>query len=153
MSRHQRARVAMADDEVAAFLRGRRTMSLATIGLDGRPHLVAMWYGFVGGEPGFLTYRGSQKQRNLARNPLVTCLVEDGDRYEELRGVQLKGCTHLVEDDGRRLELAYDVTTRYQGPLDDAGRAAVRAQIAKRLAYRIEVEDVVSWDHRRLVGG
>lgn len=140
----------MSDAEVEAFLHGRHTMSLATIGPDGRPHLVAMWYGFVGGEPGFLTYRGSQKHRNLARDPLVTCLVEDGDVYEELRGAQIRGRAHLVTDEDRRLELAYDVTSRYQGPLDDAARVAVRASIAKRLVYRIEVEDVVSWDHRRL---
>lgn len=140
----------MPDGDLDAFLHGRHTMSLATTGLDGRPHLVAMWYGFVGGEPGFLTYRGSQKHRNLTRDPLVTCLVEDGERYEELRGAQIRGRAHLLDDDERRLELAYDVTSRYQGPLDDAGRAAVRAQIAKRLGYRIEVTDVVSWDHRRL---
>jgi PPOX class probable F420-dependent enzyme len=145
--------VAMPPADVDAFLHDRHTMALATMGPDGRPHVVAIWYGFVGGDPGFLTYRGSQKHRNLERDPLVTCLVEDGDAYEELRGAQIRGRVHPLDDEARRLELAYDVTSRCQGPLDDAGRAAVRAQIVKRLAYRIEVEDVVSWDHRRLLAG
>jgi PPOX class probable F420-dependent enzyme len=151
--RNQRAAVAMAPAEVEEFLRGRHTMALATTAPNGRPHLVAMWYGFVAGSPGFLTYRGSQKYKNLLRDPLVTCLVEDGEAYDELRGVQLLGRTEVLEDEDRRLELAYSVTERYQGALDDAARAAVRAHLPKRLAIRIEVEDVVSWDHSRLVQG
>jgi PPOX class probable F420-dependent enzyme len=149
---HRRSAVAMSPDEVDDFLHGRHTMALATMGPTGRPHLVAMWYGFVGGSPGFLTFRGSQKAANLRRNPEVTCLVEDGDSYDELRGVQLLGRAEVLDDDDCRLELAYDVTSRYQGPLDDAGRAAVQASIPKRLALRIAVDDVVSWDHRKVRG-
>jgi len=141
----------MAPDEVDRFLRGRHTMALATTGPSGRPHLVAMWYGFVDGSPGFLTYRGSQKYKNLLRDPEVTCLVEDGDVYEELRGVQLLGRAETIGDEGRRLELAYSVTERYQGPLDEDRRDLVRERMAKRLAVRVEVERVVSWDHRKLV--
>jgi PPOX class probable F420-dependent enzyme len=151
--RTQRASIAMGPDEVDRFLRGRNTMALATAGPKGRPHVVAMWYGFVDGAPGFLTYRGSQKYKNLVRDPEVTCLVEDGDVYEELRGVQLLGRAETVEDEDRKLELAYSVTERYQGPLDDAGRALVRDRMAKRLGVRIEIEKVVSWDHRKLVRG
>jgi PPOX class probable F420-dependent enzyme len=151
--RTQRASIAMEPDEVDRFLRGRHTMALATSGPSGRPHVVAMWYGFVDGAPGFLTYRGSQKYKNLVRDPEVTCLVEDGDVYEELRGVQLLGRAETVDDEDRKLELAYSVTERYQGPLDDAGRALVRDRMAKRLGVRIEIEKVVSWDHRKLVRG
>jgi PPOX class probable F420-dependent enzyme len=151
--RTQRASIAMAPDEVDRFLRGRHTMALATTGPSGRPHLVAMWYGFVDGAPGFLTYRGSQKYMNLVRNPEVTCLVEDGDVYEELRGVQLLGRAEAIGDEDLRLELAYSVTERYQGPLDGDGRTVVRERMAKRLAVRIDVERVVSWDHRKLVRG
>jgi hypothetical protein len=45
------------------------------------------------------------------------------------------------------------VTERYQGPLDGDGRTVVRERMAKRLAVRIDVERVVSWDHRKLVRG
>jgi alpha-methylacyl-CoA racemase len=148
--RHQRSAVAMTDDEIEVFLHGRHTMGLATQGPEGRPHLVAMWYGFVEGDLGFLTFRSSQKARNLARDPRVTCLVEDGETYDVLRGVQLRGRAERIDDEDRRVELAYDVTSRYQEPLDDAARAVVRDQIAKRLAFRIVVDDVVSWDHRRM---
>ncbi len=42
----------------------------------------------------------SQKARNLARDPRVTCLVEVGQRYEELRGVELVGKAVPVRDAG-----------------------------------------------------
>lgn len=147
---HQRGSVAMTPAEVDELLHGRRTMSLATIRADGRPHLVAMWYGFIDGDPSFLTYRGSQKYRNLERDPRVTCLVEDGESYDELRGVQLFGRAEVVTDEAGRMAIACSVTERYQGPLDEAGRAAVGAGIVKRVAFRVRVDEVVSWDHRKL---
>jgi PPOX class probable F420-dependent enzyme len=143
--------VAMTEEEVAGFLGLRLTMSLATNGADGWPHVVAMWYGFLDGAPGFLTYRSAQKYRNLQRDPRVGCLVEDGDRYDNLRGVMLRGRAEVVEDGDERLSLATNIIARYQGPLDPAGIDAVRASIAKRVAVRIQVQDVASWDHRKLV--
>jgi PPOX class probable F420-dependent enzyme len=143
--------VAMTEEEVAAFLGLRLTMSLATNGADGWPHVVAMWYGFLDGAPGFLTYRSAQKYRNIQRDPRVGCLVEDGDRYDNLRGVMLRGRAEVVEDEDERLSLATNIVARYQGPLDPAGVDGVRASIAKRLAVRIQVQDVASWDHGKLV--
>lgn len=148
---HFRSAVSMTDEEVHAFLQLPHTMALATIGPGGRPHLAAMWYGFVDGSTGFLTYRSSQKHRNIERDPRVTCLVEDGRRYDRLRGVQLAGRAVAVA--GEKMErLAYDIVTRYQGPPDGAGREGVRAGLAKRLGYLIDVEHVASWDHAKLLG-
>ncbi len=146
-----RLAVAMTEEEVAGFLALRHTMSLATNGADGWPHVVAMWYGFLGDAPGFLTYRSAQKYRNIERDPRVGCLVEDGDRYDNLRGVMLRGRAEVVEDEDERVILATNITSRYQGPLDQAGIEAVRVSIAKRVAIRVRVEDVASWDHRKLV--
>jgi PPOX class probable F420-dependent enzyme len=150
-ARDLRQAVAMTEDEAAAFLALRLTMSLATNGADGWPHVVAMWYGFVGGAPGFLTYRSAQKLRNIERDPRVSCLVEDGDRYDNLRGVMLRGRAEVIEDEDERLSLATNITARYQGPLDQGGIETVGASIAKRVAVRIQVHNRATWDHRKLV--
>lgn len=151
--RLQRAAIAMTAAEADHFLQGRRTMSLATIGLDGRPHVVAMWYGFVRGSLGFLTYQGSQKHRNLLRDPRATCLVEDGEVYEELRGTQLAGRAEVIDDEEGRLELLTNVAERYQGALDLRGRQWLLDRLPRRIAVRLEIEHVVSWDHRKLAHG
>src|SRR5580692_9311843 len=111
----------MTDDEVRSFLLFPHTMALATISPGGQPHLAAMWYGFVDDTLGFLTYRRSQKQRNIERDPRVTCLFEDNSQhYETLRGVQLIGRAREVTGDIKE-RLAFDIVQRRQGPLDDIG--------------------------------
>ena len=94
----QRTTVAMTAGEVAGFLAAARKLQLATINPDGTPHLVTMFYGLSGGEIVFWTYRASQKARNLARDPRVGCLVEDGEDYFELRGVQVTGEVERIDD-------------------------------------------------------
>ena len=87
----QRDIVTMPADEVQKLLENGRKLQLATINPDGTPHLVSMFYGMQDGRIAFWTYRASQKARNLARDPRVTCMVEDGEDYFELRGVQVNG--------------------------------------------------------------
>lgn len=147
----RRDRIRMTPDEVDSFLAGRRTMSIATFAPDGTIHLVAMWYGFLEGHPVFETYTKSQKVRNLRRNPAITALVEDGDDYAELRGVELIGTAEIVEDEARLVEAARSVVERYY-PMDDPDElaAAAEALAAKRVAVKIVADRVVSWDHRKL---
>ena len=148
-----RDRIKMTDDEVDAFLHERHSMAVATVGADGRPHVVAMWYGFLDGAPAFETYRKSQKVVNLLRDPRITCLIEDGDRYDRLRGVELIG-TGTIIDDGEALRtIARSLFERYDtgfGP--DQGEEYINFMVAKRVAVRIDVDDVVSWDHRKIGG-
>lgn len=143
----------MTDAEVDAFLAERHTMDVATLGADGRPHLVAMWYGFFAdGALGFWTYGRSQKIVNLRRDPRMTCLVEAGETYAELRGVELVCNGTVVEDRDEVLALGASVFDRYTGPYSPEARPLLEQVGAKRAAVRIEVVDVVSWDHRKLGG-
>src|SRR5687768_9935988 len=109
----RRELIRMSDEEVDEFLHGRRSMSVATLMADGRPHVVAMWYGFHEGKPAFETFAKSQKVLNLRRDPRITCLVEDGDVYEELRGVELVGSARVVDDVDVLRAVATDVVRRY----------------------------------------
>jgi PPOX class probable F420-dependent enzyme len=144
--------IRMTDDEIEAFLAGRRTMSIATHSPDGSIHLVAMWYGFLDGHPAFETYAKSQKVLNLRRNPRISALVEAGEGYEELHGVELVGHAVIVDDEESCVAVARSVVERYY-PIDDAEQRelAARALMAKRVAVKIVAERVVSWDHRKLV--
>ncbi len=142
----------MTDEEVDEFLDGRHTMNVATIGPDGQPHLVAMWYGFLDGAPAFWTYGKSQKVQNLRRDPRITCLVESGDAYNELRGVELVGTGTVLDDRESVLAVGRSVYERYTGPFESTALPALEQMGAKRVAVRIEVAKVVSWDHAKLAG-
>ncbi len=144
--------IKMTKDEVDTFLAGRHSMSVATIGRDGTPHLVAMWYGFLEGAPAFWTYARSQKILNLRRDPRITCLVEAGDTYSNLKGVELVGRGEVFDDPAVVQVVGESVHERYNGPVDDAARGGIAMMGAKRAAVRIDVERVVSWDHNKLGG-
>ena len=147
---NQRAMIRMTDDEVDEFLQGRRSMALCTLGPDGRIHAVAMWYGFLEGAVAFETKAKSQKVQNLRRNPTITCMVETGDSYEELRGVELVGTAEIVDDPDRMWELGVSVFERYQGPYTEELRPFVETMLHKRVVIKVNVDKVVSWDHRKL---
>ncbi|MEU5862202.1 MULTISPECIES: pyridoxamine 5'-phosphate oxidase family protein [unclassified Nonomuraea] len=148
---NQRARIAMSDDEVTAFLEGSRKVQLATINPDGTPHLVTMFYGLDEGRIAFWTYGKAQKARNLARDPRVSCLVEAGDDYDELRGVLVYGVAEQVDDRDRVLGIGMAIARRMTpGVPDDLLSPYVEQTGRKRIAYVVERTKVVSWDHRRL---
>ncbi|MEV3979764.1 pyridoxamine 5'-phosphate oxidase family protein [Nonomuraea sp. NPDC049758] len=148
---NQRARIAMSDDEVTAFLEGSRKVQLATINPDGTPHLVTMFYGLDEGRIAFWTYGKAQKARNLARDPRVSCLVEAGDDYDQLRGVLVYGVAEQVDDRDRVLGIGMMIARRMTpGVPDDLLTPYVEQTGRKRIAYVVERTKVVSWDHRRL---
>ena len=149
----RRDQIRMTDDEVASFLDGRRTMNIATHNHDGSIHLVAMWYAMDGASPVFWTYKSAQKIKNLERDARITCLVEAGDSYEKLQGVELVGMAEVLTDPDDFLAIGEKVAERYTGPVTDETRPMVHAMGAKRYAVRVTVERTVSWDHTKLGGG
>ncbi len=142
----------MSEAEVRAFLQEPHHLHVATIAADGRPHLVAMWYGFLDGSPTLWTYARSQKVVNLRRDPRITCLAESGRAYEELKGVELLGRATILEDRDAVLAAGRSVFDRYIGEFSEADRPGLERASAKRVAVRIDVERTVSWDHAKLAG-
>jgi len=146
----QRDVIKMTPEEVEAFLAERRPMSMCTLNHDGSIHAVAMWYGFLEGAVAVESKAKAQKVQNLRRNPRLTCLFEDGDSYEELRGVELVGRGEIVEDPDRMWELGVNVFERYNVPYTEELRPIVETMLHKRVVVKLHVDRVVSWDHRKL---
>jgi PPOX class probable F420-dependent enzyme len=150
----RRDQIRMTEEEIQAFLREQKTMAIASIGVSGRPHLVAMWYAFVDDEIAFWTFAKSQKVVNLRRDPRITGMVEDGQQYNELRGVELVAKARITDDHDEVMRFGELEFERYQGvPVTDAIRPTVANMANKRVVVYLEVERMVSWDHRKLGGG
>lgn len=144
----------MTEDETRDFLESARTMILTTIGPDGVPDPVAMWFVLRDGQIWMRTYAKSQKVANIRRDPRVAILVESGDRYAELKGVQISGRLELSEDIDTICDIAAALLVKYEG-LDpayvDATREAYRPTAVKQVAMRLVPERTVSWDHAKIV--
>jgi len=148
----RRDQIRMSDAEVEDFLSGRHTMNVASFNHDGTIHLVAMWYAVVDGDPVFWTFGKSQKIRNLRRDPRTTLLVETGDGYAQLMGVEMVGQAEVITAHDDIMAIGEAVYVRYFGEINDEVRPFVHATGAKRVGVRISVDKVVSWDHRKLEG-
>jgi Pyridoxamine 5'-phosphate oxidase len=157
----------MSEREAAAFLAEERTLTCATSGPRGWPHLMPLWYVLreaPAGEPGprlwAWTYGMSQKVRNLERDPRATVQVEAGEQYQELRGAMLECdvCVHRDEDTVKAL--GHEIFARYasprgQPPVENLP-AEVGEMVDKQAVKRVALEFVevrrATWDHRKLGG-
>jgi PPOX class probable F420-dependent enzyme len=152
MGQNQRSQIVMSEDEVATFLEQSRTATMATIGPDGMPHLVAMWYGLIDGAIYFETKGKSQKVQNLRRDPRIVVAIEAGHTYDTLRGVSIEGTAVLIDDTTADEYWAAGISLfeRYQGEYSEEMRPFVEVMMNKRVAVRVEPNRVRSWDHRKL---
>jgi PPOX class probable F420-dependent enzyme len=144
--------VAMSEAEIEEFLAGGMKVQVASLGVDGAPHLTTLFYVLDEGRIAFWTYGSSQKVKNLRRDPRISCLVEDGDDYFELRGVSITGRATLVEQYDSIKAFGTRMTQRMAGgeDLGELGEQIVEQQARKRVVVVVEPDKVASWDHRKM---
>jgi PPOX class probable F420-dependent enzyme len=145
---NRRSAIAMSDEEVQAFLEQERVVTVATVGQDGWPHLMPLWYVVREGELWAWTYGKSQKVRNLERESRCTLQVEAGDTYDQLRGVMIKAACAIHRDPEIVASVGTELARRYGGE----GAHVTAEQAAKRVALQFVTASVASWDHRKLSG-
>jgi hypothetical protein len=160
----------MDEAEVAAFLAQERTVTCATLGVRGWPHLMPLWYVLRDGPDGessppapriwAWTYAASQKVRNLQRDARATLQVEAGEQYQELRGVMFECDVAIHREVAVVAALGNEIFRRYAAPrgeppvkeLPGEVAAMVEKQAAKRVALEFAERRRASWDHRKLGG-
>lgn len=68
----------MTPEQCYAFMReGTRTLKVATVRKDGRPHVAPVWFVLDGDDVIFHTALSGVKGKNMQRDPRVFLLVED----------------------------------------------------------------------------
>ncbi|WP_410611165.1 pyridoxamine 5'-phosphate oxidase family protein [Amycolatopsis sp. lyj-109] len=150
MGTNRRAQIEMTAEEVSAYVATRRTATLVSLGLEGHPHAVAMWFAVIDGVLWFETKAKAQKAVNIRRDSRVTVLIEDGLTYDALRGVSMEGRAEIVDDPAALWAVGVNVWERYHGPYREEVKPLVEFMLHKRVAVRVDVERVRSWDHRKL---
>jgi len=147
----RRGQIQMSAPEVKALLVEARTMTMCTFNHDGTIHAVAMWYGFLDGDVAIQTKVTSQKAVNLRRDPRITCLVESGEAYDELRGVEIVGWAELIEEPSQLWDIGVSVFERHVAPYEESQhRSEVETLLHNRVGVRVHANRTVTWDHRKL---
>jgi pyridoxamine 5'-phosphate oxidase-like protein len=163
----RRQQIRMSAQEASGFLAEERTVTCATLGPRGWPHLMPLWYVLRESAPDqpaprlwSWTYGISQKVRNLERDPRATLQIEAGESYAELRGVMLECDVVIHHELGVVKALGREIFARYAAPrgappvtdLPAEVAEMVDRQAAKRVALEFVERHRASWDHRKLGG-
>jgi PPOX class probable F420-dependent enzyme len=148
--RQRRGRkIAMTTDEADAFLAAERTCRVATVGADGSPHVAPLWFVWDGTALWLNSIVKSQRWADLVRDPRVGVVIDAGEDYMALRGIELSGRAEIVGDVPR--------TDTPDAMVADAERMFAEKYTGGAFApdgrhawMRIVPDRVVSWDFRKL---
>lgn len=115
----------------ADFLAERHLATLSTVGPGGLIHAVAVGFTLADGVVRVITSDGSQKVRNVERDPRATVAQVDGRRWLSLAG------TAVVERDPAAVARAEELyAVRYRTPRINPRRVVIRLTPERLLASR-----------------
>lgn len=143
--------IAMTTEERDAFLSEERVCRVATAGSDGRPHVAPLWFVWDALHEELWLYSIVRSLRwvQLEQNPHSSIVVDAGEGYWELRGVELSGRLDVVGPVPRvgGAEAALEIPERLFGAKYLAGTMRFDGRHAW---LRLRPDIIVSWDFRKL---
>jgi PPOX class probable F420-dependent enzyme len=151
MGSNQRDAIKLSPTEITEYLEQSKTLTLATNGRDGWPHLIAMWYAVKDGTILMTTYGKSQKAVNIKRDPRATIMIESELEYSKLKGLMMRGRARIVEDVNFTAEVMRLVGAKMSGGSLRAGpNEAIMTQAPRRVVIEFCPEKTASWDHSKM---
>jgi nitroimidazol reductase NimA-like FMN-containing flavoprotein (pyridoxamine 5'-phosphate oxidase superfamily) len=142
-----RSQLRLTEAELDDYLASQRTLRLATVDDDGVPHVVPLWFVWHAGAIWLNSLARSRRHRHLRDGRPVGLVVDDGDRYEELRGVRITGVPEVVPDDDPVRTAAMEMFG-----MKYFGKTALPNQRSYE-SVRIVPDDLASWDFRKIPAG
>lgn len=146
--------VRMSDAEIWEFLTDGHTGIFTTLRADGVPVAMPVWYAVIEREI-YVRTRGKKLSR-VRHDSRASFLVEDGERWAELRAVHLTGTAEIIEPTPD-LDAAVDaeLDRKYAAFRTDhaampAATRAVYEQATRALVRLVPDERVLNWDNRKL---
>ncbi len=137
--------LSLSHDELRAYLERQRTVRVATVGRSGEPHVVPLWFVWVDGVMFLNSTLGNVTVENILRSGTAAAVVDDGDAYDELRGVVVRGRVERADDDPAIEEADRAWSAKYLG-----GSPTPYRFWRDRVWLRLVPDDVASWDFRKI---
>jgi PPOX class probable F420-dependent enzyme len=131
------------DQRIQRYLDTKEVVTLATLGADGAPRAMAMWFLPTPDAILMLSVADLQKERDLRRDPRVAVLAESTDANQVIRGVSVRGRAEFLGDTAERRALVERSLARYHPRLERLWDA--RTMPANRVMFRIVPGHVRSW--------
>ncbi|MEV0280340.1 pyridoxamine 5'-phosphate oxidase family protein [Streptomyces sp. NPDC050610] len=143
-------RIMMSEAELDDFLAEERTCRVATVGPDGGPHVSTLWFAWHEGSLWLYSITRSKRWADLRRDARLAVVIDAGEEYGELRGVELSGTAVFVGEAPRTGEPCPELDAPER--LFAAKHFGLDAMPydGRHAWLRLTPESVVSWDFRKL---
>jgi nitroimidazol reductase NimA-like FMN-containing flavoprotein (pyridoxamine 5'-phosphate oxidase superfamily) len=153
-SRANRQYVAMSEEEVWRFLSSQNKIYAAFEMEDGYPHVTPVWF-CVEERMIYLRTHDYKVKTRLAKAGRACCVIDDGYRYRELRGVVVWGRSEVITDPKVKTHVNEVLDKKYQ---DQQWRPSempthwVEERSRETRAFILVVpEKIASWDNSKVV--
>ncbi|MFC8346897.1 pyridoxamine 5'-phosphate oxidase family protein [Streptomyces sp. NPDC057280] len=143
-------KIMMTPGELDEFLTSQRTCRVATVSTGGAPHVSTLWFAWDGTSLWLYSVVKSKRWTDLRRDPRVAIVIDTGEEYDELRGVELTGAVEFVGEAPRvgdlyaELDVPETLFARKNFGLDEMPHDGRHAWV------RLTPGKIVSWDFRKL---
>ena len=133
-------------EEAHAFLDSRPGwIILTTVGRDGFPHTVPIGYFRLGDDIYIGCRTGTQKLKNIERNPNVSALVESGSSMQDIKGAMIQGTATIITEPQEFLRLSREAA-RLRGAPEEQWPKEPRPGAAY---IRIQPKRYITWDYAK----
>ena len=134
------------EEETHLFLGKHRVGRMGTIDEGGFPHVIPMWHVLFEGMLYISTSSPRKKITNLLNNPNMSYTVDEGEEFNEYRGVLIQGRAEFVEDP--ELLRRYNIAWTYRHFGTEAHPYYQTLTQRKRRVWRLEPVRVLTWDYQ-----
>ncbi len=137
--------ISLSREELHAYLREQRTVRVATVGRDGTPHVVPLWFVWHDDRLFLNSTLGNPTVENMLHTRRASAVADDGETYDVLRGVVLTGTAERAEGDPKLADVEAVWSQKYMG-----GAELPYRRWRNRVWLRLVPERVASWDFRKI---
>lgn len=144
-------------EELEEFLENSHTMILSTLRRSGEPFMTPLWYVYMDGAIYFSTPSHSAKVEHIKRDPRVCCLIEEGERWVDLKAVILNCVAESVDSDsGEAAKIRERTDTKYAdfSPKLQNASNSTQDQYSHIIYFKLvpREREVRSWYNRKIRG-
>ena len=147
--------IPMTRTEAWAFIKNHYKMVLSSLDSDGFPHAAPIWFVVINDRIYFRAQPYKKKIKNIMNRPQVCGVVEDGEKYTELRGVMIRGLAKVVDSDKVLRKHVFELLAEKYSPVRNTDRFPKTWQETYGKEHRVVVEfkptSIVSWDNRKWI--
>jgi nitroimidazol reductase NimA-like FMN-containing flavoprotein (pyridoxamine 5'-phosphate oxidase superfamily) len=145
----------MTGAESWAFIKSHYKMVLCSLDSDGFPHAAPIWFVVLDDRIYFRAQPYKKKIKNIMNRPQVCGVIEDGEKYTELRGVMIRGLAKIVDSDKPLRKRIFELLAEKYSPVRNTNKFPRSWQETYGKEHRVVVEfkptSIVSWDNRKWI--